>query len=118
MTFLVQFLDGLDATSPEMGKFCRSDIPPPFISSSNAIRVEFHTDVSASGQGFLFNWEATTDMMPTTGPTTPSTTPGNKKTLDAKHWYCRQNMVYTITLNCMHLVWTFLYLLIVISKVN
>ena len=76
---LEQFLDGLDADSAEIGQFCGTSTPPPFMSTGNVMRVEFRSDYSSSGQGFLFQWVATSDQVPSTTPAPGSTTPGMKK---------------------------------------
>ncbi|XP_060075561.1 cubilin-like [Ylistrum balloti] len=69
------FRDGGSADSPEIGRYCGLTIPEPVLTTTNQLRVEFHTDFSASGQGFLFDWQATNEMAPTTLPPGVSTTP-------------------------------------------
>ena len=71
-----QFRDGATADSPLLGSYCGTVLPDMFISTTNQLRVEFHSDWSATGQGFLFNWEATSDIPTTTPPPTAGTTPG------------------------------------------
>ena len=72
-----QFRDGGSPDSPVFGTYCGTTLPNMFISTTNQLRVEFHSDWSSTGQGFLFNWEATSDMPITTTPPTAGTTPGN-----------------------------------------
>ncbi|XP_052697133.1 cubilin-like isoform X2 [Crassostrea angulata] len=71
----LRFLDGPDADGAEIGKFCGTTTPPPFLSPGNVIRVEFHSDFSSSGQGFMFQWAATSDQIPSTTPSPGTTTP-------------------------------------------
>jgi hypothetical protein len=78
LLFICQFLDGRDADSVEVGKFCGDSVPPPFLSTGNVLRVEFRSDFSSSGQGFLFQWAATTDQILSTTPAPGSTTPSMK----------------------------------------
>ncbi|KAL5010260.1 hypothetical protein ScPMuIL_012565 [Solemya velum] len=66
----LQLLDGGSDDSPEIGKYC-VDIPEPIITTTNQLRVVFHSDMSVSGMGFLLNWEATS-LQPSM--TTPSST--------------------------------------------
>ena len=73
---ILQFRDGGLADSPELGSYCGITLPAMFISSTNQLRIEFKSDWSARGQGFLFNWTATSDMPITTMPPTVGTTPG------------------------------------------
>ncbi|XP_033761795.1 cubilin-like [Pecten maximus] len=69
------FRDGGLADSPELGRYCGLTIPDPVLTTTNQLRVEFHTDFSASGQGFLFDWQATNEVPPTALPPGVSTTP-------------------------------------------
>jgi hypothetical protein len=64
--------------SPVVGTYCGTDLPDVFISTTNQIHVEFHTDWSSTGQGFLLNWEATSDGPITTPAPTAATTPGDE----------------------------------------
>ncbi|XP_021357124.1 cubilin-like [Mizuhopecten yessoensis] len=69
------FRDGGAADSPEIARYCGLTIPDPVLTTTNQLRVEFHTDFSATGQGFLFDWQATSEVPPTTQPPGVSTTP-------------------------------------------
>lgn len=62
----LQLRDGNSADSPELGKFCGVTIPQPVRTSSNQLRVEFHSDNSMTGRGFRMNWQSNsgTDLMP------------------------------------------------------
>ncbi|KAL3836256.1 hypothetical protein ACJMK2_021695 [Sinanodonta woodiana] len=71
----VKFRDGGQPDSPVLGSFCGITPPDPFVSSTNVLFVEFHSDFSSSGQGFLFNWQATSDQPISTTPAPGSTTP-------------------------------------------
>ncbi|XP_061178089.1 cubilin-like [Saccostrea echinata] len=71
----IKFLDGPEADSVEIGRFCGTSVPSPFMSTGNVMRVEFRTDFSSSGQGFLFQWVATSDQIPSTTVAPGSTTP-------------------------------------------
>ena len=73
---ILQFRDGGLSDSPLLGSYCGIYLPMMFITSDNQLRVEFKSDWSARGQGFLFNWTATSDMPITTQPPTAGTTPG------------------------------------------
>jgi hypothetical protein len=58
-------------------KICGTNPPQPFSSTGNVMTVVFHTDVSAVGRGFLFNWTAVDQVVTTPGTTLePGTTPG------------------------------------------
>ena len=46
------------STSTELGRYCGADLPAPQFTSSNRLRVVFHTDGSHGGQGFLLRWQA------------------------------------------------------------
>ncbi|XP_053408750.1 cubilin-like isoform X2 [Mercenaria mercenaria] len=67
--------DGGTVDSPVVGTYCGTTLPDMYISTSNQLHVEFHSDWSSTGQGFLLNWEATSDNPITTPAPTASTTP-------------------------------------------
>ncbi|XP_069122184.1 cubilin-like [Argopecten irradians] len=69
------FRDGGLADSPEIGRYCGLTVPNPVLTTTNQLRVEFHTDFAAAGQGFLFDWQATNEVPPTNMPPGVSTTP-------------------------------------------
>ncbi|WAR06690.1 CUBN-like protein, partial [Mya arenaria] len=68
--------DGSTSDSPIIGSYCGTTVPDMLISTTNQLHVEFHSDWSSTGQGFLFGWEATSDQPITTLAPTASTTPG------------------------------------------
>ncbi|CAH1775425.1 unnamed protein product [Owenia fusiformis] len=68
----IKFRDGLFETSPEIFTTCGTALPDPFSSTGNTIHIEFHTDFSGVGQGFLLDWEATASAVVT--PTIPPVT--------------------------------------------
>ena len=73
--FCHQFLDGSTEDSPELARYCVREVPLDVHSTGNQLRVEFHTDHSVGGRGFLFSWKADggTPLVPTTGTSpTPS----------------------------------------------
>ncbi|XP_041372182.1 cubilin-like [Gigantopelta aegis] len=71
----VKIQDGALATSPELAKYCGTTLPSPLITTTNQMRVVFHTDSYSNGQGFLFNWQATEEVMTSPTPPTSGTTP-------------------------------------------
>ena len=73
---MLQLRDGGTMTSPLVGSYCGSTIPPVYVSTTNQLHIEFHSDWSSTGQGFLLNWEATTDQSITTPAPTSATPPG------------------------------------------
>ena len=48
----LQIYDGMSTEDALVGTYCGSDVPPAFTSSSNALYVVFHTDVSVTHTGF------------------------------------------------------------------
>jgi cubilin len=44
--------DGGSSSSPMMGKYCGTSIPPSQVSSSNEVFIHFHSDWSATKSGF------------------------------------------------------------------
>lgn len=74
----LQFLDGPIASGPEeLLTTCGTTAPQPFTSTGNVMTVVFHTDISATGRGFLLSWTAVDQAITTPGTTlTPPTTPG------------------------------------------
>lgn len=73
-------MDGqLDSGPEELLKICGTTSPPPFSSTGNVMTVIFHTDVSATGRGFLLSWTAVDQVITTPGTTlTPPTQPGKR----------------------------------------
>ena len=69
-------MDGPDPDSLEIAAVCGTDIPDPIHSSGNTLRVEFHSDGSANGRGFLFDWVATQQAPVTPTPPGGTVTPG------------------------------------------
>ena len=84
--YVCQFLDGSQPDSREIGRYCGLQLPDPVHSTGNQLRLEFHTDYSSNGHGFLFNWVATTQAP--VSPTTPgpSTTAGEHSPALHAHW--------------------------------
>lgn len=74
--FVVQIRDGGTMDSPVVGSFCGTTVPPDYVSTTNQVHIEFHSDWSSTGQGFLLNWEATSDNPITTQAPTAATSPG------------------------------------------
>ncbi|XP_050407117.2 cubilin, partial [Patella vulgata] len=83
----VKILDGGASDSPELIRYCGSNIPDPIISTSNQMQVVFHTDRYSNGNGFLLNWQATSDVPISSTTPAPGTTqvPGCGGTLYATH---------------------------------
>ena len=48
--------DGGSITSPMMGKYCGTSIPPRQVSSSNEVLIKFHSDWSATESGFQMEY--------------------------------------------------------------
>ncbi|KAH3692443.1 hypothetical protein DPMN_194284 [Dreissena polymorpha] len=71
----VKLRNGGTINSPLLGAYCGTTIPPVVLTTTNQLHVEFQSDWSSSGSGFLFDWTATTDMPTTTLPPTAGTTP-------------------------------------------
>ena len=57
----IELFNGGLPSSPSIGKFCGSNMPPTILSQSNAMRVEFHTDSSSSERGFRFTYTTVTN---------------------------------------------------------
>ncbi|RWS30687.1 cubilin-like protein [Leptotrombidium deliense] len=54
----IEIFDGGSEDAPSLGRFCKeSEKPPPFISTTNEIFIKFRTDGSATGTGFLGQYE-------------------------------------------------------------
>ena len=43
-------------SSPVIGKYCGTSTPPVFVSQSNEIRIEFHTDQESAEKGFRLQY--------------------------------------------------------------
>lgn len=69
----MQLLDGSTADSAVLGKFCGTTLPNPVTTSSNQLRVEFHSDQIITSRGFLLSWEAVSGaaVVPTPAPNIP-----------------------------------------------
>ena len=52
----LEIRDGDVASSPLVGRFCGSIIPPPFISTGNTLNVTFVTDYSVNYDGFTMRY--------------------------------------------------------------
>ena len=60
------------STSTELGRYCGADLPAPQFTSSNRLRIVFHTDGSHGGQGFLLRWQAVSGTTAGVGVTPPT----------------------------------------------
>ncbi len=56
----VRVLDGNDADSPELGRYCGTTIPPPIRSQGSALFVIFISDVSIERTGFRATYTKST----------------------------------------------------------
>lgn len=52
-----QIYEGSTSQSPEVGKFCGSDTPADYISTSNVLMIAFKSDWSLSQEGFRLGYE-------------------------------------------------------------
>ena len=52
----VEIRDGDGVSSPIVGRFCGSIVPPPFISTGNTLNVTFVTDFSVNYDGFSMRY--------------------------------------------------------------
>uniref|UniRef100_W5MX16 Cubilin n=1 Tax=Lepisosteus oculatus TaxID=7918 RepID=W5MX16_LEPOC len=68
----LNIFDGPNAHSYSLGKFCGLSLPPLVTSSGSTMTVEFHSDESVSGRGFLIEWQAvqSSGPLPTIAPGT------------------------------------------------
>ena len=73
---LLQLLDGGTGDSAVIGKYCGTTAPDPVTTSSNQLRVEFHTDEYLAFPGFLLSWQAVSSSM--VGPIPPTNVPGKE----------------------------------------
>ncbi|XP_054274028.1 cubilin-like isoform X2 [Macrosteles quadrilineatus] len=53
----VELRDGLLATSPLVGRWCGSTVPPPYTTSGNTLTVIFHSDFVIEGDGFTLHYD-------------------------------------------------------------
>ena len=51
-------------TSAVLGKFCGTSAPVPVISTSNHLRVAFHSDNTTKGKGFLLEYSLVSPKEP------------------------------------------------------
>ena len=51
--------DGGSSTSPIVGEYCGSSIPPSHLSSSNEILIDFHSDMHSTEAGFQMQYNPT-----------------------------------------------------------
>ncbi|KAG8252010.1 hypothetical protein J6590_068218 [Homalodisca vitripennis] len=49
--------DGASRTSPMVGQWCGSNLPPDFTSSSNELTIIFHSDLIFGGSGFTLHYK-------------------------------------------------------------
>lgn len=49
---LFQIYDGMTMDDPLIGRYCGTTIPAEFVSTSNVLYVQFHTDSTIAGAGF------------------------------------------------------------------
>ena len=57
ITFSLQVRDGADETSPFVGRYCGTGIPPVLRSSGYSFWIKFKADGSNQGSGFRATWE-------------------------------------------------------------
>ncbi|XP_037243046.1 cubilin isoform X5 [Falco rusticolus] len=55
----VEIRDGGYETSPPLGKYCGTDLPPVIISHGNKLWIKFVSDVFFTGRGFSADWDGT-----------------------------------------------------------
>ncbi|XP_040449627.1 cubilin isoform X3 [Falco naumanni] len=55
----VEIRDGGYETSPYLGKYCGTDLPPVIISHGNKLWIKFVSDVFFTGRGFSADWDGT-----------------------------------------------------------
>ncbi|MBN2669512.1 MAG: T9SS type A sorting domain-containing protein [Bacteroidales bacterium] len=59
--------DGADVNAPQIGNYTGSNSPGSVVSSSGAITIRFHSDVSTNATGYKAVWQCITDQtLPTT----------------------------------------------------
>lgn len=51
--------DGGYETSPPLGKYCGTDLPPVIISHGNKLWIKFVSDVFGTRKGFSAEWDGT-----------------------------------------------------------
>ena len=56
LDYLEIFNGGL-SSSPSIGKFCGTSLPPNITSQSNELRIEFHSDSADSASGFRLEYQ-------------------------------------------------------------
>ncbi|XP_066579431.1 cubilin [Amia ocellicauda] len=66
----LKVFDGPNAHSFSLGTFCGLSLPPPVRSSGSSVTVEFQSDNSVGGRGFLLEWLAvqSSGPLPTIAP--------------------------------------------------
>ncbi|KAK2147338.1 hypothetical protein LSH36_558g01028 [Paralvinella palmiformis] len=52
----VEVRDGEDETSPFVGRYCGSQLPPAVVSNGNSLWIKFRSDGSLSNNGFRATW--------------------------------------------------------------
>ncbi|XP_078582053.1 cubilin-like isoform X2 [Branchiostoma floridae x Branchiostoma japonicum] len=52
----IQFRDGSDANSPEIGTYCGTTTPADLRSTDNSLWIKFKSDASVARNGFRFEW--------------------------------------------------------------
>ena len=57
----VEIREGGDEESPLVGRYCGTEIPPPYVSDGNTLLVHFRSDYSRAGQGFRAKYELVCD---------------------------------------------------------
>jgi len=73
-------------TSAELGKFCGPQTPDPVYTTSNQLRITFHSDSSISGQGFLINWQAVSSTAVTPPAANATNPPGRLQHNPGQRW--------------------------------
>ena len=54
----MEIKDGMDDSSKQLGKYCGKDKPFPVQSSGRFMWIEFDTDLTGNGKGFLATFNA------------------------------------------------------------
>jgi len=90
----VEIRDGDGVSSPIVGRFCGSIVPPPFISTGNTLNVTFVTDFSVNYDGFSMRYSNAGpacggDLNSTTGTISSPNYPGRYPHNDVCGWVIR-----------------------------
>uniref|UniRef100_A0A4W3K7X0 Cubilin n=1 Tax=Callorhinchus milii TaxID=7868 RepID=A0A4W3K7X0_CALMI len=107
---LVCFYDGPDVNSRLIVTYCGYEPPPPVVSFGTTLTIEFSSDDSSNGQGFLLEWHAQQyTINPTAIPTIPpGACGGNVMTGESPAFLYSPGWPneYQTHLNCMWVIWS------------